>query len=202
MVKIPERPWAGLTVGRIEPPSLNSSSFFASLGSASEKIVSAARIIRSQREHDRLTEAQNAYEEAVGQWTGQLRDNRQGGSASGCTREFLERHSDIVGETTRRMRENGVQKETSEAFANWSESRAKETLGRIAGFEHEQMQRHGLAVHEQRVTNLGAKLERDPESYADTLGQLEECFTLAVGQGLFSPQQARERFAGVRPLLQ
>lgn len=61
--------------------------------------------------------------------------------------------------------------------------------------------RTGKDMFEQRIQGITDGLERDPAAFGDAAGQLEEAFTMGVGQGLFRPEEAKARLHDAREKL-
>ena len=202
MVKIPDRPNGPLAGGRIDPHSVgNSSAIFRGIAQGADKVFQAALHMQETRDHDLLVEAQNAYTNAMTGWTTEAEQSRQGGSARGFTQDFTKQHEATAEDVLARMKQNGGSGNAEAAFQNWSASRQSVGLAGAAQFEHRQMQLHGQDMHNLRVQTIVESLGHNPAAFGDAFQQLEESYALAVGQGIYRPEEAKVRFNDAREKL-
>lgn len=192
-MQIPDRPFAQLPTGRIDPTAQGRSggtALFNELGRAGEKLFQAGLLIQEQRDHDALVEAQNEYQSTIGEWFTDAEQNRQGSAAGGFTKDFATRHAEAVGSIEERMKDR-LSGNGRRAFKNWALSR--ETAGGLeaAQFEHRQLKLHGQDMHALRVQSIFEGIGKRPEAFADAAAQLEESYALAVGQGIYRPEEAK-----------
>jgi hypothetical protein len=79
------------------------------------------------------------------------------------------------------------------AFGNWATSRKTVGSEGAARFEHGQLKAHSQDLFSQSLQLIQDDVSRDPTSFNDAKNRLAESFTMAVGQGLFRPEEARVR---------
>lgn len=201
MVRIPEKPYAFLANERLEPSRSTRRPLFASFEQLGGEVMASALAMQDQRDHDLLVEAQNAYSASISDWRTDVEETRQGGAARGLTRDFQERHEEALQESLGRMREAGLSGKGERAFMNWAAGRESAYTAEASRFEHGQMLLHGKDMHALRLKSITESLERDPAAFPDAFKQLEESYALAVGQGIFRPEEAKLHFAETRDAL-
>ena len=205
MVKIPERPEAHIARGS---PAARGSSAVEDAGAGWEMIGEAARKIgriagkwQSRRDHDLLVEAQNRYTGAMTDFTVKAERERTGDRARGFTKDFAGQSDSTRNEVAKWLKENGGSGEAERAFGNWATGRKTAGGAGAAQFEHGQMLAHSRDLFTRRIQGITDQLERNPLAFGDAAGQMEEAFTLAVGQGIFRPEEAKARLHDAREKL-
>jgi hypothetical protein len=163
---------------------------FRSLGGFGETLFSTALALRGKQDHDALVRAQNAYAEDMDKGTTADEAARMGGRALAG---FGERHGQALEAGLARLEGEDLSGEAERAFRVWAEQRHSEGFRQAARDAHGVLRRQGREAHEQRLHGIFEAVERSPGDYDDGLRQLEESFTLAVGQGLYGPGEAAER---------
>lgn len=207
MVKIPERLYAYLATNLPAAASPGAAAASAgteawqALGQSMQTIVRSGLVMQQQRDHDLLVDAQNRYTNAMTAFSTEAETSRTGEKARGFTRDFTGRSGETRDETAAWLRENGGSGNALRAFTGWAEGRAVQGLAGASRFEHGQMLAHGKDMFEQRIQGITDGLERDPAAFGDAAGQLEEAFTMGVGQGLFRPEEAKARLHDAREKL-
>lgn len=195
MVRIPERPYAAIAGGRLEAPGRSGiTSVYKATGDLGRTAMDIAERMRSRREHDVFVEAQNTYTKTMNSWRENAEGAIRGGSAEGHARQYLQRHEETVDGILERLRESGGREEGGKAFRAWARERGKNGFLQAAQYEHTQLLSHRKQVHRERLEGVLAEVERNPSSYSDAVRQAEEGYVLAVGQGLYAPDDARDAF--------
>jgi hypothetical protein len=190
MVRIPERPYAHLASGKAQAPRSSASELVRSLGGFAETAFSTAMTLLGKQDHDALVRAQNAYADNMDKGKAADEAARMGGRALAG---FGERHGQALEAGLARLEGDDLSGEAERAFRVWAEQRHAEGFRQAARDAHGVLRRQGQEAHEQRLQGIFAAVERSPQDYDDGLRQLEESFTLAVGQGLYGPGEAAER---------
>lgn len=201
MVRIPERPYAALARGQVEYRPEGSGSVSRALSSLGADALNLAENLRARREHDLLVEAQSRYASKMGAWRDKEEKEKTGGSAEGHALRLLRQHGEAAEAALERLNEAGAGEAGARAFRAWAGEREKKGFMQAAAFEHRQLLRHGQELHETRLREITAELERDPQAFADSLRQAEESYALAVGQGVLAPGEAAAAFARTREAL-
>lgn len=138
-------------------------------------------------EHDYLVEAQNHYVRESGARLARLEGERSGGRARGLRQDFMAAQEDLVGAI---MEASPMSEQGRALFLTWVRKRAARLLEYLERFEREQLLLHARALHQERLEGIIAFCEADADSFADACEQLEEAYNLAVGQGLYQPEEA------------
>lgn len=138
-------------------------------------------------EHDYLVEAQNRYVRESGARLALVESQRCGGMARGLLQDFMEEQQDLVGAIV----DASPMGEAARAlFLTWAQKRAARLLDYLARFEREQLMLYARDLHRERIEGIISFCEPDADSFADACEQLEEAYGLAVGQGLYQPEEA------------
>jgi hypothetical protein len=204
MVKIPERPDAylarGLPDARLAGGGGGAETFDA-ISQGARKLAAIAGRMQDQRDHDLLVEAQNRYTKQVTDFTLQAEQNRTGDRARGFTRDYSGQSDTTRNDVTKWLKDNGGSGMAERAFGNWATGRKTQGAEGAARFEHGQLKAHSKDLFDQRIQAIVDQVEHNPGSFADAAGQLQEAFTLGVGQGLFRPEEAKARLHDAREKL-
>ena len=205
MVKIPERPEAHIARGS---PAAQGISAVAEAGAGWEMIGDAARKIgliaekwQSRRDHDLLVEAQNRYTRGMTEFTLKAEQERTGDRARGFTKDFAGQSDAARNEAAKWLKENGGSGDAERAFGNWATGRKTAGGAGAAQFEHGQMLAHSKDLFTRRIQGITDQLEHNPLAFGDAAGQLAEAFTMAVGQGIFRPEEAKAKLRDAREKL-
>lgn len=161
-------------------------------GSPENRADAFLRARKSRMDHSALVEAQNEYAARVDGWTDRAVRERAGAKAADVTRDAVGFHARTVDEI---MAEAAMGAAVRDAFRVWAKGRGKALCLRMALFEDKERRIHAFDQHEIRRGGIFLAAEKEPDSFADLLGQLGEIHALSVGQGLFSPEEANARYA-------
>ena len=193
-MRIIDTPFAHLASGGrvVAPDNGGARALAAGLGDAGDKIFQMALNWQNQQDHDALVEAQAMYSKANTEYEQERDQSRTGSNARGVAQEWGAKHKDmgdaVSKEVKSRMSGNG-----REAFRQWLTGREAAGFEQAARFEHGQMQLHAQDMHTTRVQGIIDSLGNDPTKFKDAFDQLEEAYTLAVGQGVYRPEEAKAR---------
>lgn len=138
-------------------------------------------------EHDYLVEAQNHYVRESAARLARLEDERSGGRARGLRQDFMEEQEQLVEAI---VEASPMSAQARALFLTWAQKRAARLQDYLERFEREQLMLHARALHQERLQGIMAFCEADADSFADACEQLEEAYGLAVGQGLYQPEEA------------
>jgi hypothetical protein len=203
MVKIPERPYGYIARGLPDARLAGGgqAETLSTIGEGAAKLFGVALHLQEQRDHDLLVEAQNRYTKQVTDFTLQAEQNRTGDRARGFTREYSGQSDTTRNDVTKWLKDNGGSGMAERAFGNWATGRKTQGTEGAARFEHGQLKAHSKDLFDQRVQAIVDQVEHNPGSFGDAANQLQEAFTLGVGQGLFRPEEARARLHDAREKL-
>ena len=209
MVRIPDRPYAHIAeslpdarfAGGIAAGGSALAENLTALGEGAKKLFGAALLLRDQRDHDLLMEAQNRYTKAMTEYSLNAEQTRTGDRARGFTREYGGTSDTTRAEVLDWLKENKGSGLAERAFTNWATGRKTVGGAHAAQFEHKELVAHSKDLFTQRVQLITDQIEQNPRAYKDAVGQLEESFTMAVGQGLFRPEEAKAKLHDAREKL-
>ena len=204
MVRIPERPYAAISGGRLQHAAADSSPVWPALSSLGQGIRQAVETLNAQKQHNTLVEAQNYYTAQMVAWRNKEENREQGPADGGHVQAYLTQHSLAVDAVLDYVRQAGVNEadeaneQVERAFAAWAGEREKSGFLRAASFELGQQRERGRQAHETRLREIALAVENNPGAFGEAVTQAEECCALAVGQGLFTPGEAVEAFDHVQ----
>jgi hypothetical protein len=111
---------------------------------------------------------------------------------------FEERHAEALESGLEALAGFGASERTAQAFRVWAGERESQGMRQAARKDYQTMLRQGREAHEERLGGIFSALnqmDQDPGTFADAARQLEESYTLAVGQGLYAPEEASQRLS-------
>ncbi|MDR1776528.1 MAG: hypothetical protein LBR31_01700 [Desulfovibrio sp.] len=206
MVRIPDRPYAWLATNLPDARNAGASAVgsgeaFNIIARGMDRLAAIAGHIQEQRDHDLLVEAQNRYTRAMTEFSLGAEQTRTGAHARGFTKDYAGTADTTQADVLGWLKDNGGSGNTERAFGNWAAGRKTAGGADAARFEHGQLLAHSKDLFTQRLQGITDQLEQNPRAYGDAVGQLEEAFTLGVGQGLFRAEEAKARLHDAREKL-
>lgn len=189
-MKIPVAPIAEPVSGRLSVVQGTRGTVFSEMERLGAVTMALAGRWQQELDHDALVEAQNRYAGSMAEWMSAATEQRQGGDARGVTRDFRARHQQLVADIGGA---EGMSPEARKAFSAWASGREAQGLREVVQHEHRQLKLYGKDQHDLRVQGAFNEVERNPTQWRDAARQLEEGFTLAVGQGVYRPEEAKAR---------
>jgi hypothetical protein len=207
MVKIPDRPFAGMS-SALPDPRLAGDGGAAmhatdALVRAGKEISDTVYKFHMQREHDLLTEGQNKFVQMQNDYSLQAERERTGGAAAGHTQD----HADVTDGHTASLEDwlknRGAGGQTRRACRYWADERKNIGNAHAARFEHAQLSAHSRDLFAQRLQGITDSIEQNPRSFNDAQKELEAAFVMAseAGQGHLRPEEAKAMFHDAREKL-
>ena len=187
-MRIPQSQSANLATGARIDYAPQKSALLTALALTSGAAQQIGQKIQDEQDHDALVEAQALYTKEIISWTGQVETGRTGKAAFGVTKDFEKEHGRLVKHVS-----GNLSPRAAKAFKNWAMDRELAGSQKMASFEHAQHQAHAKDVHVLRLQSVFEAAEQSPSDFQDAYKQLDESFALAVGQGLYRPEEAQAK---------